>query len=308
MKLLKVKPFFIIPVLFFLQTCNYHPSVPDDTISSVYTDCRIIIPRHHISYIPIVITVSDSCGNKKNVTGNFTLLYETENSNNCYDIFIKKGTGSLLIPANECIHSITIADKGVILSGKNISSPLKIDTLMLNGIIPDTITHIDSNTVVIIQNDVTVPAGKSITAAPGVLFLSAGKVNIFVEGSISCNGTESNPVCFAPQNRNEPWGGLVISGKGTFNHTIFTGGGGNTQGDFVIGHSGSQGLIHVINGNIEANSSFFVYNTGKGITGKNSTITVDSTLVSFCDMGGEFERSNVTITNKGACPVGSISC
>ena len=87
--------------------------------------------------------------------------------------------------------------------------------------------------VVIVQGDVTVPAGETLTIAPGtkVLFMYVGGTNgdgtvgLRIDGALDINGTAGSPVLLSVfgAGRREPnsWEGVEIRGTAEIDHAVF---------------------------------------------------------------------------------------
>jgi hypothetical protein len=180
----------------------------------------------------------------------------------------------------------------------NDSSVIIEDSITtISGIWPDSLNQI-SGGLFYISDDVEILSGQSVLISGPTTFIINHLKNIRNNGVIQVNGSVSTYVSFLSSESTQPWGGVISSGVASFKHTIFSGGGGNTTDEFVTGHSGSQAVIHTKSGGqTTILNSFIVHNLGKGGTSYDATISIDSTLFAFCDMGGEYERSEVSINN-----------
>lgn len=260
---------------------------------------QVIYPHYEFPFQRAPIFIKKKCENNapdRSFSGQFNVECNNGINYTNNSVYIKKGIGSALVPIYDG-SKVSIINSDNKTVDRHALSFNNFDTLYLSNDILNSLNTINENTLVFIYNDILIPSDKTLTIRKNVVILVSHLVNIVCEGNIICEGTLDEPITFAPFLRESPWGGVVIKKSGFFSNTIFTGGGGNTSGEFVIGHSKSQAVIHAIEGDIEAYTCFFAYNFGKGVTGVQSNIKIDSSFFSFCDMGGEFEKSCVNIYN-----------
>ena len=147
--------------------------------------------------------------------------------------------------------------------------------------------------IIHVTDDITVPIGSTLAINAGTLVLLDPEVNLAVSGDIVAAGTVEAPVYLAPWAGDKPWGGLRLpGGSGDFSYTFFTHGGGDSSK--VFGHSGSQAVLFVDNGNMALDNVFLLDNAGKGLGSQSATLTVTNSLISRCDTGGELKQSQVS--------------
>jgi len=149
---------------------------------------------------------------------------------------------------------------------------------------PDEVVHV--------VEDISIPAGSTLTIHPGATVLLDSKVNLVVEGEIVGLGSVAAPIWFIPWAVQEAWGGIRINGgSGSFSYAFFTHGGGDNE--FVFGHSNSQAVLFVEKGELTLNDIFLMDNSGKGLAAQLATMTVTDSLISRCDTGGELKQTEV---------------
>ena len=94
----------------------------------------------------------------------------------------------------------------------------------------------------------------------------------------------------------EPWGVIVVlGGTAVFNNTAFINGGGNEGRAF--GHSGSQPVIFGEAANVTLRDVVIQDGPGKALGARGGTWTIENSLFTRLDTGGEFERTELTITD-----------
>lgn len=205
-------------------------------------------------------------------------------------VLLNRGLGAVVVTSGDSIiQDCTVGDSLFALSTSVI--PIK------GGKWPDTLTVLKRG-VYHVTDNVEIPVGMNVTIAEGVTIYIDSLLNIRNYGTFSINGSSSLPITLTSASLENPWGGIISDGELAMTHVIISNGGGNTSDEFVVGHSNSQGVIHTTNGgSTSIKNSFVVHNYGKGGTSRGGNVIIDSTFFSFCDMGGEYEHSNVEIRN-----------
>jgi hypothetical protein len=146
------------------------------------------------------------------------------------------------------------------------------------------------NEVVRIAGDVIIPVDKTLTIESGTTVLLDAKANLLVGGSIVGNGTFESPLFFTEWEEGKPWGGLrIVGGSATFSYAFFAHGGGD--GKYVFGHSGSQAVLFVEEGELTMEDTFILDNSGKGLGAQLASLTAADSLISRCDTGGELKQT-----------------
>jgi hypothetical protein len=92
----------------------------------------------------------------------------------------------------------------------------------------------------------------------------------------------------------EPWGGIVINGSASFENTAFVNGGGNEGRAF--GHSGSQPVVFGEAANVTLRDIVIQDGPGKALGGRGGQWTIEGSLFTRLDTGGEFDRVELNIT------------
>lgn len=147
-----------------------------------------------------------------------------------------------------------------------------------------------SDSIIYINNDLTVNEGATLTIGEGTRILLGEKINLFVKGTLKITGTPDKPIIFQPYNPDNPWGGISfsnISDSSSIDYSFFIYGGDN--GQYIFGHSNSQPVLMIENSSISLNNTFILDNPGKAIGGKYSLVRIKECIVSRCDTGGEYK-------------------
>lgn len=144
-----------------------------------------------------------------------------------------------------------------------------------------------------IIGDVTLAAGMTLTIEPGTWVVFDGLFNLTVNGELQINGTENDPVCLIGNGQAVEWGGLVVNGTLHTDHVFMVGGGADAS--LAFGHSGSQSVIKVENGDAQLNRTYLLDNAGKGLGANGGSIQFANGLIQRCDMGGEFHSAYVDL-------------
>lgn len=147
-----------------------------------------------------------------------------------------------------------------------------------------------------IDRDLDLGPDATVTVLPGTrVFLISG-ATITVSGSLKVLGTRSNPVLFAPQIWEEPWGQIKInpfSGESSFQYAIFIGAG-EGDGD---GHTDSQAVISSSYADVNMTNCFILDNPGKGIYVDYGTLNLSKSLISRSDAGAEGRNAHLNISD-----------
>jgi len=140
-----------------------------------------------------------------------------------------------------------------------------------------------------------IPEGRSLHLAAGAaLFFELG-ADLEVDGSLFAEGTSQMPVVLSALDASRPWGGVLVRGQATLQGAFLTSGGANLAR--VYGHSGSHPVLDCMGGTVHVAESWIVHNVGKGVGGTACEFVLDSSLVAWSDMGGEFHDCRVRVAN-----------
>jgi hypothetical protein len=146
----------------------------------------------------------------------------------------------------------------------------------------------------VVLSDLTVPVGTRLMVEPGARVVLGPRVNLFVRGEISIEGTADLPVVFTEASEAAPWGGIeLIRARGTVAGAFFTQGGADDTRQF--GHSESQPVIKADRSDLDIEDSYIIDNPGKALGVWRGRLNLDRSLISRCDTGGEFSFALVHV-------------
>jgi len=247
---------------------------------------------------PVVVIKRRSDGTvDKSASGNVTIEVEGAAAYAGEPLYMKRGYGCALVPMARATTVRLRNNSAAAIYHDTLHRDTATDTIELSDALAGGIDSIGPDTLVTISSDLTIASGTSFTLRAGVVVLVGDKVNLTVEGSLTCRGSAREPILFTAASRTAPWGGITVNGSAHLTYTILTAGGGNTDSVYVRGHSNSQPVLQNYHGTMNLSSCFIVFNPGKGLFSTQCAMDVDSSLVAFCDMGGEFNVSEIRIRN-----------
>jgi hypothetical protein len=159
-------------------------------------------------------------------------------------------------------------------------------------IVSGELTNFGWSGVIQVDANVTVPAGETLTIEPGTIVMTALDRSIIVDGAIEV--AAGGPMTLFTSIDEEPWGGIVINGSASFENAAFVNGGGNEGRAF--GHSGSQPVIFGEAANVTLRDIVIQDGPGKALGGRGGQWTIEGSLFTRLDTGGEFDRVELNIT------------
>jgi hypothetical protein len=102
---------------------------------------------------------------------------------------------------------------GVQLLATNQDIVAELTSVSVGGVLGSNTGWSNSMGVFHVTNTLIVPPGGNLWIGPGCVFLfSPGTHLLTTNGTITADGTEDSPVCFAPADGSTVWGGLAASG------------------------------------------------------------------------------------------------
>lgn len=255
--------------------------------------------KNEFSASPLVFKKKDNGGSiDRNYTKSFTVRSNGMANYGVPELVIKKGIGTAYYSIYDSDKIYVVDDDLNLYHSELLNFEGSWDTIIATNSTLDSLNyHIKSKNVIFIYDDITIPGDKTFAVDSNVVIMISENKILRIDGKVTFNGTSDHPISVIPFLQSKPYGGVVCKNESSFKNVIFSGGGGLTSGEFVFGHSGSQAVLHNEFGSIDINNCYFIYNEGKGITSKTGELVIDSTVISFCDMGGEFEKTLVSCSN-----------
>lgn len=146
------------------------------------------------------------------------------------------------------------------------------------------------------QGDVQIPAGTSVIVPAGARLLFAAKAALQVAGHLELRGTAQQPILMT-RSSDAPWGGLRLEpgASAIIEHAWFVAGGGDSGRTW--GHSRSQPVIWIDHAELVMREGGVIDNPGKAFGSNRARVELDGALISRCDTGGEFAKSEVHVRN-----------
>jgi hypothetical protein len=290
---------FLVLALLSLGTaaaCDNGPvdfSDPYGVPSGVAGGYRIVAPSDVSagSAIPVVVRAETSYGAPDPAAEGVVRLSVAPGIDTL--VTLKKGIGSTLLTPRD-VGTLSLAVGG-----------RARDTRLVRVVEPDTVIRVSGLVAIarwgagvlwLVEDDVIVPAGGTLEVAAGARLAVAPEANLIVRGTLRINGTEENPVLIRPIDKRAPWGGIVVEGGvARIEGAFITGGGGDASRSF--GHSDSQATVFGEAADVIVSHAWLMDNAGKGFGARGGRFEVNRTLVTRCDMGGEFAYATVSISD-----------
>lgn len=206
-------------------------------------------------------------------------------------IQIKRGAGTGVVP----IHSVSdftlsVQNTKVPLTQKHIKIS-SVPTLAHSGTLPTGEVMWDNAADHLVTADITIPVDCHLIIRQGTWVVVKKYVNFFVEGRISVEGTEREPVVITSEHGSEPWGGMEFdNAMASFQYCMVLNGGGDLSKGFW--HTGHQHIFFGRNySKFHFDQCFFLYSPGKVFGTADCEVTVTNSVSSFVWHGGEFHHS-----------------
>ncbi len=204
---------------------------------------------------------------------------------------IKRGVGSVQIPANGRMHGLTIDQQVFQLNIDTIDSPPE----SLSGELTADLL-IRAGTYIHIPDDLTIPEGISLSIESGTFITVAPEVNIFNNGLLNISGTDLAPVTFTCSDEEAYWGGFIGNAAGNrieASFAIFSRSGSHTGGEYSYGHAGRQALFYSENGELELDHCYMIDHIGQIFYPVLCILELNDCLVQRAKTGGQMNESEL---------------
>ncbi|MDP4224672.1 MAG: hypothetical protein Q8868_15300, partial [Bacteroidota bacterium] len=213
------------------------------------------------------------------------------------DFSIKQGVGSVNIDASSIVGKTDF-----LVGGKRVTASLEMTSgplINLRGTL-DTPLDIPANSLVRVDDDLTIASTGSLTVHEGVLMLIDEGIDINVNGPVVFDGTELNPILITCSRRDKYWGGFITrAAEGTINarYTIFCQSGYHDSAGYDWGHAGRQALFYTESSDLTLDHCFMLDHIGQIFYPQDATLMLTNILVQRAKTGGQVNNSQLTLRN-----------
>lgn len=211
--------------------------------------------------------------------------------------YIKQGVGSSNISASQLTDNpaFNIGGKSVSYSVTKKTTP----DIVLSGDITEDLT-IAANSFVRITGNLRILNGASLTIKEGTMILVDEGIDINHSGTITFNGTNTNPVFITCSHENKYWGGFLTTAANAdieATYTIFCQSGYHESGQYNWGHAQRQALFFTENSNLTLDHCYMLDHIGQVFYPQYSVLNLKNILVQRVKTSGQINTSDLTIKN-----------
>jgi hypothetical protein len=246
---------------------------------------------------PIIAWIRGDGGQARRVNGTINL------GESGPKLTIRRGVGSTRVQLDPARSQVSATAKIAGLQAKwSVKQEIDPEWVRVSGTIAkDTIWEAHSR--ILVEGNLLILPGTSLTIESGVVMAIAGGVDITVAGALHVEGTPDDPTLITPLNEDQPWGGfLLMNEPATANvaHTIITGSGAHRTWYFANpgnrSHRSEQAAFHFGRGTTgHFDHVYLIENAGQALHGENASITIENSLVQKCQTVGQFNEGAVTV-------------
>jgi hypothetical protein len=224
-------------------------------------------------------------------------------------IEIKRGAGTGVVRVQSAADfTLTAGNAAVPQAQKTVRVPSSFPSTDYSGTLPAGDVVWDAASDRVVSGTLTVPLGCRLVIKAGTWVLFKRYAGMDVRGRILVEGTESEPVVFAPETWSDPWGGLEFQAtSASFRYCFFVNGGGDgSKGNPSLNpsspsygwHTGRQHILFA-NGNSDLvlDQCFILNSIGKALGSHFSKVTMTNCVTSFVWHGGELHWSRFIYRN-----------
>jgi len=204
---------------------------------------------------------------------------------------IKRGVGSVLIPADNSKDALKIDHRSFLLNINRFDAQAQ----ELSGVIGSDL-HIAAGSYIHIPADLTIPEGITLSVGSGTFISIDPEVNIYNEGLLYLAGTANTPVTMTCSDNAAYWGGMIGSSAGNrveAIHTIFCRSGHHTGGEYSYGHAGRQALFYSENGELKLDHCYITDHIGQIFYPVKCTLELTDCLIQRAKTGGQINESEL---------------
>jgi hypothetical protein len=299
------------------------PHVPFPAIQSSSNEfagaqLRMIVPSAWpaSNAVPVVAWVMDADNHPVRANGMLLL------AGNEPQFQIRRGVGSGFIDAGKTFDTVNyVVSVGGAQTNIHIDIETNITWTTVSGVLNGNTVWPEHSRIQVTAG-ITIPNGSTLTIGEGSIVRLNSRVDITNNGTVTVNGTLTNPVVFLPATNGQPWGGFVMrnASQGIVNATatIFTGAGAEPNWFGANGNPGShrteQSLFYCDGGqqlNLTDSAAMY-YNGQLGHSRVNSPATpirLTRFLMQRLTTGGEYTGANFTVNDSAfiECPDDTVN-
>ncbi len=204
---------------------------------------------------------------------------------------IKRGVGSVQIPAGSREEAVMIDEKSYKLSITNFDTP----PLLLSGEL-ETDIQIPDGSYIHIPADLTIPEDRTLSIGEGSFITVAHAVNVINNGGLLFSGTADAPITITCSNSEAYWGGFIgttVLNRLVASHTIFSRSGHHVGGDYDYGHAHRQALFYSENGELELDHCYMLDHIGQVFYPLSCELELRYCLIQRAKTGGQINLSEL---------------
>ncbi|MBN1457103.1 MAG: hypothetical protein JW912_04550 [Sedimentisphaerales bacterium] len=245
--------------------------------------------------IPVIVRVEDISGKRLGVNGSVTAAGFQE-----HPLQLLRGVGSVFLPpATQAGNISYTAQIHSLQTPKQIAIEAATTWQTVSGTIAST-TDWGQNGRIKVTNDLTIPAGVTLTIGPGSVIVVSPNVEITIDGHIIVNGTNALPVVFTAQDRTAQWGGFIMesaTSQGDFTGSIFTASGADPDwfsGKDYFTHHDEQCLFLLSDdAHVTLTDCYMVENAGQIGHGEHGYLTMIGCLMQKAVTVGQYNNGSI---------------
>jgi hypothetical protein len=214
-------------------------------------------------------------------------------------LILRNGLGTALIAINGSSNFDLTATVGPVQSTRSLHTVSSEPVMTVGGTLSGTATTWSG--VVNVTNDVTVPAGHTLTIESNTIVLVNGVTSgttapdLLVAGSIQSLGTETHPVAITCTSNNLRWGQIRHNNAqpSLYRYTFITRAG-RAPGE---GHTGTGPAVRPSNSRVVFENSVVSDTVGKIMQAGGSDLVMNDTVLARAVMGPEIGSTGLLCTN-----------
>ena len=292
--------YLCLSALLFLSTAGGSPGAQPNDGHRV----RLVVQSGYLPRVPVLVRVElvDASGlPDRSVWDADAILSETDEgvTLSTNRLILRNGLGTTLVTINGSSHFDLTATVGPVQGTRNLRTLASEPITTVGGTLSGTATTWSG--VVNVTNDVTVPAGHTLTIESNTLVLVNGVASgttapdLLIAGSIQCLGTETHPVAITCTSNNLRWGQIRHNNAqpSLYRYTFVTRAG-RAPGE---GHTGTGPAVRPSNSRIVFEHSVVSDTVGKIMQAGGSDLVMNGTVLARAVMGPEIGSTGLLCTN-----------